>query len=649
MNLDATELLDALNEPCVVLEQCDGEARVVMTNRAAARLVGVEHGEVDFPLSEVVEADPAELEAHVRTWFRSGASTPARLVVRTSEPVTENQHRVDATRLRWSAVPRVLVRFRPQEARTQFGALTDQVNRLADEVAHRSRVQMQLRQSETRLRTVLDSGQLGIYLVSADGELLLRNAGFESLVGFPPPEGFWAELHDVHRDVLENGPQEREELGLLGVDRERVLHGRWAPVDDPVAGSRVVCGVLNDVTVLHEAAAQHEALTRKAHEAQRLESLGLLAGGIAHDFNNLLVGVLGNAGIAMGEAVPGSLQQQALEDIDIAATRAADLCRQLLAYSGKGRFRLQTVNLNALLTEMLQLIRVTLSGGASLHTAFDTEPLPVHVDTSQIQQVVLNLVTNAVEALGEMPGVVTVRTSSCHCDREYLRQLVPATDLEPGDYICLEVTDTGSGMDAETLGRLFEPFFTTKLSGHGLGLAAVRGIASGHDGLIRVYSEVGRGTTFRLLLPRASGETQTLSQPLNASAAKEKRRGTILVVDDQPMVLKTCCRIVERAGYSTLRAENGVEALRAFDAFEGDIRAAILDMTMPVMGGVETLRQLRVRNPKLPVLLCSGFNDQDSTNLFAGRGLAGFIQKPYRSPDFLAALDKTIREFESED
>jgi len=647
MNLGPKDILDALSEPCLLLETRNGTVRVVLTNRTAARLLGVECGEVDFPLSQVVEDDPARLEAHVRIWFRSGASSPARLAVRTSEPVAQS-HRVDATRVRSEAVPRVLLRFRPQEAQTRFGALTDQVNRLADEVAHRSRIQLQLRRSEARLRTVLDSEQLGIYLVSADGELLLRNAGFESLIGVPPPEGFWSELQEVHRDVLKDGPKEQEELELLGVDGERVLHGRWAPVDDPVAGTRVVCGVLNDVTVLHEAAAQHDALTRKVHEAQRLESLGLLAGGIAHDFNNLLVGVLGNAGIAMGDAAAGSLQQQALQDIDIAATQAADLCRQLLAYSGKGRFRLQTVNLNVLLTEMLQLIRVTLTGGASLHAAFDTEPLPVHVDTSQIQQVVLNLVTNAVEALGDTPGVVTVRTSSCHCDREYLKQLTPETDLEPGDYICLEVTDTGSGMTTETLARLFDPFFTTKESGHGLGLAAVRGIASGHNGIIRVYSEIGRGTTFRLLLPRASDEVVSVKPQPDGTAAIEGRRGTILVVDDQPMVLKTCCRIIERAGYATLCAENGAEALKVFDAFEGDVRAAILDMTMPVMGGVEALRQLRVRNSELPVLLCSGFNDQDATNLFAGRGLAGFIQKPYRSVDLLAALDKTIREFGSQ-
>ena len=288
---------------------------------------------------------------------------------------------------------------------------------------------------------------------------------------------------------------------------------------------------------------------------QKLESLGVLAGGIAHDFNNLLMVVLGHAEMALQEISPRSAVRGNLTEITTAAQRAADLCRQMLAYAGRAVFALERVELRELVEEMAHLLKTAISKKAILNLSLERGLPPIEADPSQIRQIVMNLVINASEAIGDRSGVITVSVGATRCDEEYLRKTELHDDLAPGLYVHLEVTDTGSGMDAETRSRIFEPFFTTKFTGRGLGLAAVLGIVRAHKGALKVYSEPGKGTTFKVLFP-ALEEKGRERGPSNSSPQADWRgQGTILLVDDEESLIDLGARMLEHLGFT--RADRG--------------------------------------------------------------------------------------------
>ena len=396
---------------------------------------------------------------------------------------------------------------------------------------------------------------------------------------------------------------------------------------------------------LKERTAERDAavLEQRLQQTQKLESLGLLAGGVAHDFNNLLVGILGNASLVFDELADRPDARARVGQLVKAGRRAADLTRQLLAYSGKGRFVVETIDLSSLIRELSDLLRTSLPERASLQLHLpDVGPF-VHADATQLRQVVLNLITNASEALGADGGTVRVSTRAVMHDNESLLRSVGSTDLEPGSYVHIEVADTGAGMDAETQEQMFEPFFTTKESGHGLGLAATLGIVRGHGGLVKVYSEPGEGTTVQVLLP----ESPEGAPAIRAGAAREAANQhlaprRILVVDDEELVRSLARAVLERAGHTVIDACDGEDALVQFEAAPDDVALVLLDMTMPRMSGVECLRGLRAIRPDLPVVLSSGYNEQDAVARVAGRGLAGFLQKPYTAAELLAKVDEAL-------
>jgi CheY-like chemotaxis protein len=378
-------------------------------------------------------------------------------------------------------------------------------------------------------------------------------------------------------------------------------------------------------------------------QTQKLESLGVLAGGIAHDFNNLLVAILGNAGLALMELPKESPARQTVQAIETAAQRAAELTRQMLAYSGKGKFVIEPLNLSKLVEEMAHLLEVSVSKRAVLKYRFAPNLPPIEGDATQIRQIIMNLITNASDAIGERSGVISISTGLMHCDRAYLQSSYLDSDLPEGDYVYLEVADTGEGMDEATRERIFDPFFTTKFTGRGLGLAAVLGIVRGHSGAIKLYSEMGRGSTFKVMLPAAALLDQSGAEPSHGStapAAAETRALTVLVVDDDETVRSVTRRMLEHAGYTVLQAADGVEALEIYGANPG-IDVVLLDMTMPHMDGEETFRELRRISGDVKVVLTSGYNEQDATERFAGKGLAGFIQKPYRPAELVAKITET--------
>jgi signal transduction histidine kinase len=400
-------------------------------------------------------------------------------------------------------------------------------------------------------------------------------------------------------------------------------------------------GTDEDITERKEAERERRDLQAKLQQAQKLESLGTLAGGIAHDFNNLLVGVLGNVTLAQQEISAASPAHQMLDDIERGAQRAAELTRQLLAYAGKGRFVVKTVDMADIVLEMRALLGSAISKRARLHIEAPQGVAWVEADATQLRQVVMNLITNASDALENADGLITVRTGVRSADRAYLESTHVDVLLPEGDYVFVEVTDTGRGIEQSTLSRIFDPFFSTKTSGHGLGLAATLGIVRGHRGTVKVYSEPGKGSAFRVLLPVAEAPGRR-SPPRGIATFEDWRPGgTVLVVDDESAVRLVARRALERAGFTVVEAVNGAEAVAHFGTLSA-CAAVLLDLTMPELSGDEVLRMIRQQVPTQAVVLMSGYNEQDVTNRVVGRGHARFLQKPFTVMELLGAVRGAI-------
>jgi signal transduction histidine kinase/ActR/RegA family two-component response regulator len=389
---------------------------------------------------------------------------------------------------------------------------------------------------------------------------------------------------------------------------------------------------------LRDRLADQQRTEERLRQTQKLESLGILAGGIAHDFNNLLTGILGNISLALDKEPNLSPRRRYLEDAIQASERAADLTRQLLAYSGKGRFAIQNIDLSELVTQISALIQTSIS--KNVHVSMDlAEGLPcIEADATQLQQIVMNLIINAAEAHPpDVEGHVTVETGVAHVNDAYLRNTLAADSAGPGEYVYIEVRDSGCGIDPATLSKIFDPFFTTKFLGRGLGLAAVLGIVRGHHGALKVISKPGKGSTFRVLFP-AAGAAET-PRKTTSGKADLAGTGTILVVDDEEIVRKIARSTLERWGYEVVTAENGQIAVDLFAQVADKISLVLLDLTMPVMNGEQTFRRLQQIRQDVRVILSSGYDEADAMARFRGARLAGFIQKPYTA----AQLAETVK------
>jgi CheY-like chemotaxis protein len=325
-----------------------------------------------------------------------------------------------------------------------------------------------------------------------------------------------------------------------------------------------------------------------------------------------------------------------------AGEKASHLTRQLLAYAGKGRFVTGRADLSVLVREITTLLQTSIPKTVQLRLELADSLPAVEADPSQLQQVIMNLVINGAEAVPEgQNGTVLVTTEAQELDEAYLRQNFGGEVLSPGQYVALEVQDTGSGMTDEVRARIFDPFFTTKFTGRGLGLAAVMGIVRGHKGAIRVYSVPGKGTTFKVLLP-STGKPADTARKLERSGSMNGS-GTILVVDDEPMVRSACKANLERFGYKVLLAKDGLEGIEVFGRHAAEISAVILDMTMPVLGGEEAFRRIRAIRPDARIVLSSGYNEVEAIRRF-NEGISAFIQKPYTSSSLGGVLKQVLEQ-----
>lgn len=517
---------------------------------------------------------------------------------------------------------------------------------MGTDVTWRRHAEAALRESEANLRAIFDSAVDTILLIDAS----LRVVSFNPSAAAMTRRIFGVELRkgihlaEAYGGKHDDGSFRRVLKAALG---GTPMAAEFALTDDGVSFEIVASPVQRDdgqsagIVVLARDVTERKRSEEALRHAQKLESLGVLAGGIAHDFNNLLVGIIGNAGLALSELSPSSPARETIQDIELAGQRAADLARQMLAYSGKGRLVVHEVSVSALVEEMTHLLRVSLGKGVTLSFHFASGVPPVEADATQLRQVIMNLVVNASDAIGEAAGVITISTGVVDVTTANLAGDYLSPELRPGRYVSLDVADTGCGMDAETVGRIFDPFFTTKFTGRGLGLAAVLGIVRGHHGALKVSSQPGSGSTFRLLLPAASAP-QGAAQEIAPASPAWRGDGVVLVVDDEPNVRAVTARALKSFGFTVLEAADGREGVERFRTAIADgteVACVLLDMIMPRLNGDEAMRAIHVLRPGVPVVLLSGYGEHDATAHFAGQALAGFIQKPYD----IATLRDTIR------
>jgi PAS domain S-box-containing protein len=500
----------------------------------------------------------------------------------------------------------------------------------------------------------------GLILVDSEGRTTFANPTAERMFGWTQDELVGGFLHErlICPDGTPRAPDECPHMKVLAsgqtlrTESDFLIHkdGRPVPVSCSIAPIRSDGGVAGAVIVVRDLTEQKlaEAAQRENAEAlqqaQKLESIGVLAGGIAHDFNNLLTGIMGNAGLARRAIAAGRTQQAAglLRDVLAASERAADLTRQLLAYAGKGRFVIMPVDLCKLVSEVSTLIRASISKKITLVIDVPDDCPLVEADRAQLQQLVMNLVINGGEAIGDEPGTLTVRVRTEHFAERRERARIEGFPIVAGDYVRIDVTDTGDGMDTETRNRIFEPFFTTKFLGRGLGLSAALGIVRGHRGAIGVRSEPGQGTTFTVLLPVPREWKRAERTSGHVGVERDLQGvGTVLVADDEEGVRSLVTSVLVDAGYTVELAKDGGEAVQRLRSLGERVRLVLLDLTMPILGGAEAATELRRLQPGIPIVAMSGYGDIEVMQRFSEAGVDDFLPKPF-TPDQLAAKVRDV-------
>ena len=522
------------------------------------------------------------------------------------------------------------------------------------DITDRQQAEAELQENRRQLSNLISQLPGAAFRCRFDEKLtmLFASEGMLTLTGYPAEDFVMGRMLLPQLTVPADRPLIRSGVAQAITDRQpfeieyRLAHRsgqeKWVlvrgrPIYDESGALRFLEGLAIDVTALKLAEQEKISIERKLLAAQKLESLGVLAGGIAHDFNNILTSVLANASLARHDAGAGRPVDRSLEQIEIAARRAADLCQQMLAYAGKGKIVTGRVNLSELVRGTAALLEVTLSKSTRLDLRLADNLPPVLADLTQLRQIVMNLVINASDAITSQAGLITVTTFTREADAALLHYSLGNPDLPPGNYVGLEVTDNGSGMSPQTIARIFEPFFTTKFSGRGLGLSAVLGIVQSHRGALFVESQLGRGSTFRLLLPAdaAAADPAGRAKPV---APAQTLYGTVLIVDDEEAVRTVAGAVLHRHGAKVLFAANGTEALSLYRQQRDQINLVLLDLTMPGLSGEDVLRELQQIGGPVRVIVMSGYSEDETMQRCAELGAVAFLRKPFELPTVIAKV-----------
>jgi two-component system CheB/CheR fusion protein len=480
-------------------------------------------------------------------------------------------------------------------------------------------------------QATIDTVRGSLVVLGPDLRVMRANKSFYRIFRTTPEEVERRFVYDLEGGRL-SVPELRQFLDDV-LPKDRIMEDFELEYESRSAGRRIL--VLNAhrfereerILLAIEDVTDSRRAEEEARQSQKMEAIGYLAAGVAHDFNNLLTGMVGNASLLLNAMPEGDPAKLALESIVSGGERAADLTRQLLAYAGKGRFYAERVDLSEVVMRTGRLIHQSIPPAVQIRMDLDKRLPLLLADPSQVQQVAMNLMINAAEAIGAEGGVVLVTTGQQTVTHEPLPDLYQVEKVAPGEYVFLEVRDNGSGMDEPTIKRIFDPFFTTKFTGRGLGLAAVLGIIRQHKGAVQVHSVPGRGSSFRTLF--AVAETAPPPKAEGEGCKNLRGAGTILVVDDEEMIRNFSKSALESYGYHVLLAADGYEGVRLFQENSAAITLVLLDVAMPGMDGGATLQRIREIRTDIPVLICSGFGDLDVEDRFAKSEISGYFAKPY--------------------
>ncbi|MCX8063859.1 MAG: PAS domain S-box protein [Candidatus Hydrogenedentes bacterium] len=515
-----------------------------------------------------------------------------------------------------------------------------------------------LQRAEEKYRELFENANDIVYTHDLKGKFTSLNKAALTITGYTREEAenltvydlvapeYLEEVKERIRQKLLGSPPTKYEVEVIAKNGERiplevstrVIYDKGIPIG--------IQGIARDIRDRKRAEQERKRMEAHLLHTQKLESLGILAGGIAHDFNNILVGILGNAGLALSKLPEDSPSRTYVKRIEESAYRAAELTNQMLAYAGKGVRSQQFLNLTTLVKEMIPLLSAVISKKAQLEFNCDPNLPIVQGDSTQIHQVLMNLLINASEALGDNPGKIMISTRVTTLSEEQIKKSYFIEQISPGEYVCLEVSDTGCGIPPENLGKIFDPFFTTKFTGRGLGLASVLGIVRAHGGTIHVYSEVGKGSSFKVYFPvvRKNEEVRKIVRKEEDSQvlANWKGSGKVLVADDEIGVLEVAGETLKGHGFYVVYATNGKDAFERFKEKANELTLVILDLTMPEMDGYQVFNEIYKIRPDIPVIICSGFTEYDISKKFVERKPAGFLQKPYHPLDLIKAVKKII-------
>jgi len=536
------------------------------------------------------------------------------------------------------------------------------INGCMEDINRRMCMEELLRRSEERYRLLVENAN-EVILVQQAGHLVFFNHMAIDFTGytrdelhFTPFERF---VHPDDRDMVIqryqkrlNGHKNGERYNLRIIKKD----GSWAWVEASSVGvdwnykPAVLC-FLVDITDRIKAEEERLMMLRRSHQVQKLESLGVMAGGIAHDFNNILSAIIGNIELVEMDLETDKAAMSNLQESKKAALKAADLTNQILAYTGKARFVTQRVNLNGLIEDIDHKIQEIVPENIELQKRLDPGLPVIIADPSKMKQVIINLIMNASEAVGFMDGEICISTSCMDCDDETVGDVMKGEMPLRGRYVALDISDNGPGMDESTIQRLFDPFFTTKFTGRGLGLPVVQGIVKGHKGRVIVESKQYGGARFRILFPVPEQESarEIKSEAESRVRKRSHDREHIMVVDDEEMVRNVCSKMLERSGFTVCTADSGKKAVEIFQKNKDDISCIVLDLTMPGMDGIATLKQLKGMDPGVRVILSSGYTIEEATRMFSVDGLSGYIQKPYSRNELIDIVTDISRDEKVDD
>ena len=509
-----------------------------------------------------------------------------------------------------------------------------------------------LRESEKKYHTLNDNIPVGIFRTCPDGKLLSMNPALIRMLGYESEK----EILNIPAADFYADPKRRREL-LERLNREGVVtdfelllkrkDGSTVWVSESVRavadenGNFIYLdGIVEDITQRKRSEEQHQKMEASIRQAQKFESLNIMAGSIAHNFNNLLMAIMGNIDLALEDMPQHSHGRRNIENANLAAERAAELSRLMLTYVGQSKRDIHTLDMSKIVEGMSAILRVTTTEKAEIIINTAAEPATFNGDAAQVQNVIINLVTNAVEAIHHAKGTITISTGTMFCDRSFFKYPFDET-LPEGNYAYVDVMDNGCGMDQETLSKIFDPFFTTRFLGRGLGLASALGIIRAHKGTAMLKSEPGEGTSVRVLFPTCT-EPVRPEKKLADEVETWSGMGTVLLVDDEDLVLELGKDMLEELGFTVLTAADGVEAIEIFQEHQQEIVCVILDIVMPRKDGKETYYELRALKEKVQVIFCSGCTEEQVTRQFDNVLPAPFIEKPFRLIDLAVKMKEVL-------